>query len=48
MAVFAAGLNTQIGKVDEQEVCEGIDYLGGKWSRVVILMELSVPRNRFG
>lgn len=48
MAVFPAGLDAEIGKVDEQEVCEGIDYLGGVWGCVVILIELSVPRNRCG
>ena len=47
MAVFAAGLDAQIGKVDEQEVCESVDYLGGEWCRVVILVKLSMSRNRF-
>lgn len=43
MAMFAAGLNAEIGKVDKEEVCEGIDYLGGVWGRVVVLwVELSV------
>lgn len=43
MAVLAAGLNAQIGKVDEKEVCECVDYLSSIWGRVVILVELSVP-----
>ena len=42
MAVFAAGLNAQVGKVDKEDVCEGVHYFGGIWRRVVVLMELSV------
>ena len=42
MTVFSTGLDANIGKVDEEEVCEGIDYLGGIWCRVVVLPELSV------
>lgn len=42
MAMVAAGLNTPIGKKDEEEVREGINYLGGIWGRVVVLVELSV------
>ena len=45
MAVFAAGLNAEIGKVDKKEVCEGIDYLGGIWSGIVVLGGLSVGVN---
>ena len=50
MAVFAAGLNADIGKVDEEEVGEGVHYLGGVGGRIVILLELSVggQRNYFG
>ena len=48
MAVFAARLNANIGKVDEEEVCEGIDYLGGVWSGVVVLVELSVVEGSNG
>lgn len=42
MALFAARLNAKIGKVDKEEVCEGVNYLGEIWGRVVVLMELSV------
>ena len=42
MAVFAAGLNAEIGKIDKEEVCEGVYYLGGIWGRIVVLVELSV------
>lgn len=42
MAVFAAGLNAEIGQVDKEDVCESVHYLGGIWRRVVVLMELSV------
>ena len=42
MAMLAAGLNAKIGIVDKEEVCQGIDYLGGIWSRVVVLVSLSV------
>lgn len=42
MAIFAAGFNAEIGKVDKEEVCEGIDYFGGIRGRVVVLTELSV------
>lgn len=42
MAMVAAGLNTPIGKVDKEEVREGVNYLGGIWGRVVVLVELSV------
>ncbi len=42
MAVFAAGLNAETGKIDKEEICEGVDYLGGIKSRIVVLVELSV------
>ena len=42
MAVFAAGLNANVGKVDKEEICEGVYYFGGIWRRVVVLMELLV------
>ena len=37
MAVFAAGLNAQMGVVEEEEVGERVDYLGGIWGCVVVL-----------
>ena len=37
MAVFAAGLDASVREVDEEEVREGIDYLGGVRGCVVIL-----------
>lgn len=37
VAMFAAGSDAQVGEVDEEEVREGVDYLGGVGSRVVIL-----------
>ena len=42
VAVFAAGLDASVGKIDEEEVREGVDYLGGVRGCVVILAELSV------
>ena len=42
MALFAAGLNAKVGKVDKEEICEGVQYFGGIWRRVIVLMELSV------
>ena len=42
VAVFAAGLDAPVGEVDEDEVREGVDYLGGVRGCVVILAELSV------
>ena len=42
MAVFAAGLNAKVGKVDKENICECVYYFGGIWRRVVVLMELSV------
>lgn len=39
--MFTAGLNAKVRKIDKEEVCEGIDYLGGIWGRVVVLVELS-------
>ena len=42
MTIFAAGLDTEIGKVDKEEIGEGIHYLGGGFRRVVVLTELSV------
>lgn len=37
VAIFAAGSDAQVGEVDEEEVREGVDYLRGVGSRVVIL-----------
>lgn len=52
VAMFAAGSDAQVGEVDEEEVREGVDYLGGVGSRVVILTtELSAwgpPMELFG
>ena len=42
VAVFAAGLDAPIGEVDENEVRESVDYLGGVRGCVVILAEPSV------
>ena len=42
VAVFAAGLDAPVGEVDEEEVREGVDYLGGVRGCVVILAEPSV------
>ena len=37
MSLFPTGLDAQIGKIDEEEVCEGVHYLGGIRGRVVVL-----------
>ena len=37
MAVFAAGLDASVREVDEEEVRESVDYLGGVRGCVVIL-----------
>ena len=37
VAVAAAGLDAQVGVVDEEEIGERVDYLGGVRGRVVIL-----------
>ena len=42
VAMFAAGLDAPVGEVDEEEVREGVDYLGGVWGCVVVLPGLSV------
>ena len=42
VAVSAAGLDASVGEIDEEEVREGVDYLGGVRGCVVILAELSV------
>ena len=42
VAIFAAGLDASVGKIDEEEVREGVDYLGGVRGCVIILAELSV------
>ena len=42
VAIFAARLNAPVGEVDEEEVGEGVDYLGGVRGCVVILKEPSV------
>ena len=42
VAVFAAGLDAPVREVDEEEVRESVDYLGGVRGCVVILAEPSV------
>ena len=42
MALFAAGLNANVGEIDKEEICEGINYLCGIRGHVVVLVELSV------
>ena len=42
MAMFATGSNAPVGEVDEEEVREGVDYLGGIRGCIVILKEPSV------
>ena len=45
VAVFAARLDAPVGEVEEEEVREGVDYLGGVRGCVVILAEPSVGFN---
>ena len=42
MALFAAGLDAEVSKIDKEEVCKGVDYLCGIRGRVIVLVELSV------
>ena len=37
LALFATGLNAEIGEVDEEKIGKGVHYFSSIWGRVVIL-----------
>lgn len=41
MAIFSAAYKTRVGKVYENQVGQGIDYLGHEWSGIVVLAHIN-------